>query len=370
MKAGHSLPLLSAWVLAVVLLAGLIYWGVGPEGTAPSKSQPPAAQSKGKTGKTAEPQKKASADPPVTLPLARSTPAGEATIPSPARRPQPPPETAAHEEASPPPPRPAPQEEKEQVVSLHDHSGVLTKPPLPQPPPPPISPYLAKIAIVIDDFGLDLEVAKKFLKIPLPLTFSILPHQKYSREIAELAYSHHHEVILHLPMQPQGYPMKNPGKGALLTSMSHELLKKAISSALEVSPHFTGVNNHMGSRFTEDRHGMHVFLRELKEKGLYFLDSSTSPRSVGLALAEELQVPTAKRDIFLDHVPTEDFVRSQIATLIRKARTEGKAVAIGHPYDVTLKVLTQEANRFRDEGVAVLSAGELITRNGSTARVR
>jgi polysaccharide deacetylase 2 family uncharacterized protein YibQ len=91
---------------------------------------------------------------------------------------------------------------------------------------------------------------------------------------------------------------------------------------------------------------------------------------VGFSLAQELQVPTTKRNVFLDHTPYEESVRSQLELLIRKAKVEGSAVAIGHPYAVTLKVLSQEADRFQKEGIAVVSAGELIRGSSTTAHIR
>ena len=185
-----------------------------------------------------------------------------------------------------------------------------------------------------------------------------------------MAHAQHREVILHVPMQPQGYPMNNPGKGALLVSMSSDAVRKNLQTAFDTSPHFTGINNHMGSRFTENPGPMKVLLTELRQRGLYFLDSSTSPKSVGYSLAQELQVPSRKRDIFLDHTPSEEFVRSQINQLIRKAKIEGSAVAIGHPHEVTLRVLTKEAKRFQEEGIAVVSSAELMLNSFGEARSR
>lgn len=86
-------------------------------------------------------------------------------------------------------------------------------------------------------------------------------------------------------------------------------------------------------------------------------------------MAQELRVLAGKRDIFLDHTPTEEFVRSQIENLIRKAKIEGSAIAIGHPYEVTLRTLSRKTGRFEEEAVAVVPSGELILQSGN-ARLR
>ena len=140
--------------------------------------------------------------------------------------------------------------------------------PRPGPPLPDISPKVARASIVIDDLGPDLGIARQFASLPFPVTFSVLPYQAHSREIAELAHAKGLEVILHLPMEPLD-PKANPGKGALLLSMSGDEIRRNVRAALDTSPYFDGVNNHMGSRMTRDAEMMQIVLGELKA-GIFF----------------------------------------------------------------------------------------------------
>jgi uncharacterized protein len=216
------------------------------------------------------------------------------------------------------------------------------------------------VAIVIDDFGVDLNIARRFVELPIPVTLSILPHQRYSREIGDWAHAHHRQVILHLPMEPKGYPRLNPGKGALLLSMSGSAIQKSVSAALESSPHFAGMNNHMGSRFTENAVLMTTVIEEVQKRGLFFIDSYTTPRSVASTVAQQAQIPFRRRDIFLDNNQSEDAIRAQIRQVIRRAKIQGSVLAIGHPHESTLRALSQEGEEFEREGIAVVPAGELI----------
>ncbi len=220
---------------------------------------------------------------------------------------------------------------------------------------------MGRIAIVIDDFGQDLNMAKRFLQIPLAITFSVLPHQANTREIARLAHSMGREVLLHVPMEPKGYPKVSPGTGALLISMNDDTILTSLRTALDTSPFFSGVNNHMGSKFTENESRMEVVLREIGRHGMFFLDSHTTATSVVVPTARRLRVPTGKRDIFLDHIQTEEFVSTQLDQLIARARTRGSAIAIGHPYECTLKILRRYVGRFAKEGIAVVPCGKLMT---------
>jgi polysaccharide deacetylase 2 family uncharacterized protein YibQ len=251
--------------------------------------------------------------------------------------------------------------------SLRDNSAPseassVTKTPLEKGVTPPGVglPKLGKVAIVIDDLGVDLRVAKEFIALPLALTFSVMPRQVHSREIAQMAHERGREVLLHMPMEPHGYPRVNPGPGALLAAMNGSQLRRTLEDALASVPHASGINNHMGSAFTEQVEPLKGMLKELRSRGLYFLDSYTSHNSLACNVAEQVHVPCGRRDIFLDHELTENFVHSQLQRLIREAKIQGVGVAIGHPHNITLKVLRQEAGRFAEERIAVVPLREVF----------
>ncbi len=228
-------------------------------------------------------------------------------------------------------------------------------------PSPDISPRQARVSIVIDDFGTDVAIAKQFASLPFPVALSVLPHQAHSREIAELAHLKGREVILHLPMEPLS-SRENPGPGALLLSMSGDEMRRNIRAALDTSPYFDGVNNHMGSRLTPDAQIMKTVLSELKGRDLLFIDSMTTNQSKGWKVARELKIPTLKRDIFLDDDPSAAAIHSQITRLVKIAKIRGMALAIGHPHKTTLRSLQEAAAFFREEGIEIVAARDLINR--------
>jgi len=372
MPRSRFLPLLTVWFLAVLVLASLLYWNGGTEKPPPK----PSANKATSTGQSSIPKPRM-ADPPAKQPEAG--PVAGSRTPSPKGGEPSGKETGTREPArttapagkpliEPPPPfhsRDIPIDQPKEPARKPDSITLSALRPGVPPgtaplPPSPVPAPVAKVAIVIDDFGQNLEVAKKFLSIPLPLSFAILPNQRHTAEIAELAHAHHREVLLHLPMEPQGYPKMDPGSGALLTSMSRGRLRRTLLAALDSTPYFIGVNNHMGSKFTENTPSMRVVMSELRHRKLFFLDSATTGDSVGFALAREYGIPARKRDIFLDHTLTDEAVQSQVDQLIRKAKIEGTALAIGHPHEVTLKALIEEVDRFKEENVAVVPSSELM----------
>lgn len=239
---------------------------------------------------------------------------------------------------------------------------VKTPRPAAKPIPRPLLQGAPKVAIVMDDLGMDLATARALLAIDLPVTFAILPWNERAPQVAELAHQAGREVLIHLPMEPRGYPATKPGPEALLIGLNDGELRRRFAGYLARVPHAVGGNNHMGSRFTEDREKMQVVLGEMQGAGLFFLDSVTSGSSVGFDVARELGIPAARRDRFLDNVQDTAKIAAELRKLARLAARQGYAIGICHPYPQTLAALRQEAATFAREGVEVVPVSELLVR--------
>ncbi len=202
-----------------------------------------------------------------------------------------------------------------------------------------------KVVIIVDDLGLNKEPIYRLLEIPALLSFAVLPNLPYTQYAARTAYKKGREVILHLPMEPaesSGYTAAEIGEGALLVGLpKNEILARLEASLISV-PYIKGVNNHMGSKFTENTELMKLVLERIKSKGLFFVDSRTSPNTIGFQLAKGLGVKAAQRDVFLDECSQgANYVRSQIERLIKVSKERGYAIGICHPYPDTVKVLSE-----------------------------
>jgi uncharacterized protein len=132
-----------------------------------------------------------------------------------------------------------------------------------------------------------------------------------------------------------------------------------LESDLATVPGAVGVNNHMGSAATADPRVMKVVAHVLSTRGLFLLDSRTTDATVAERSAIEASVPTVSRRVFLDDVATEAAVHAQLQELLRRARQEQSAVAIGHPYPATMTVLERELPGFASEGVRLVRVSEL-----------
>ncbi len=242
----------------------------------------------------------------------------------------------------------------------------IKKPPKPVLPIPKPLPHIRpeerprpKVAIIIDDMGHDFRKAKEFLSLDYPLSFSILPFSPYGAKIAEEMHKYGRDVLVHLPMEPNDIVNHALGPGALLTTMDHDHLIEQLKKDINAVPFCIGANNHMGSLFTTDRKRMRCILTTLKEKGMFFVDSLTSTKSVAEEISKEIGILFVKRDIFLDHFQDEKFLNKQLNRTIKIAKRRGFAVAIGHPYPITIVVLKKRLKEMAKE-VKIVSISELL----------
>lgn len=217
----------------------------------------------------------------------------------------------------------------------------------------------AYIAIVIDDVGVDYKRSARAINLPGEVTLAFLPYAKGVKEQAVTAAVKGHELMVHLPMEPQRMTA-NPGDNYLAVEHTAEELEKRIHRNLDAFDGYKGVNNHMGSAFTRYAPGLEVLMTALKKRGVYFLDSKTAPDSVAETIARRSGVPATHRDVFLDHYETPEKVLAALEQVERIARAGGFAVAIGHPKDVTLDALEQWLPTLAAKNIEVIPMSKMI----------
>jgi len=225
----------------------------------------------------------------------------------------------------------------------------------------PVQPLKMKVvAVIIDDVGHNDQAARPFIEMDHPVALSILPERTFSRELASEAIQRGKTILLHLPMEPAGYPGVDPGPGAILTSHSREEISEVLERDLASIPRVVGINNHMGSRATTDPIVMKTVLDIIREKGLFFVDSRTSPKTIALKLAREMGIPSARRDVFLDNQLTPSAIDTRTDELLNLAEKRGWAIGIGHANFETAEALERMARKASQRNIQWISLESLI----------
>jgi uncharacterized protein len=206
--------------------------------------------------------------------------------------------------------------------------------------------------------GSDQSAAAALLKLPFPLTFSVLPDQLHSAEIANEVYRRGDQVMLHLPMQFEGSAAKAEPVELRLGMPANEV-DQLLSQMLAHVPHAIGVNNHEGSLATANPELMSELMDALHRRNLFFIDSRTTAATVAFDAAERAGVRAASRKVFLDDVETRDAILRQLDLAARDAIREGSAIAIGHPHPATIAALAAGLPRLKSSRVRLVFASSL-----------
>ena len=217
-----------------------------------------------------------------------------------------------------------------------------------------------RIAIIIDDLGYSSEMDIKLSEIEHNLTLAVLPFlEGTSNAVDRFKDVNNFELILHLPLEPMSADAHE--EHMMMVDMERneivDLLERAVD---DIGVNVRGLNNHKGSRFTQDGGSMEILLTEVKERGLFFVDSYTIGSSVGYEMSSQMEIPTARRDVFLDNVDDRDSIKAKLRELEEIAGNRGSAIGIGHHKDITLEVLKEEMPEMERRGIEFVFVSQLL----------
>lgn len=218
----------------------------------------------------------------------------------------------------------------------------------------------ARLAIIIDDMGGKMSEARSLAAIKVPLTFAIIPGLRFDKDVAAYSASNNIETMIHIPMQSKGWPSRRLEANGLLVSMDADELQERVADFVQQFPGAVGVNNHMGSEFTEQEEKMAAVLQTLKKKNMFFIDSVTSPQSAALRVAQRLGIRSARRNVFLDNEQDRNYILGQLNQAVRLAKKNGSAIAICHPHPATIAALAAALPELAGQGVRLVPASQLV----------
>lgn len=213
------------------------------------------------------------------------------------------------------------------------------------------------LAIVVDDGGNDLSMAKKAANFDLPLTWAILPYTRYAAQTAELADTEEIPYLLHLPMQAE--IDKDPKAYLVGEGMDRGKIREITAKAIDSLPSPIGINNHRGSLATSKWDIMVPVIDILKERELCFLDSRTSGKSVAYEAAKAAGIQAFKNRGFLDGTPDKDSIRARFEQAVKTAEQKGDMIVICHFRPATFLFLEDLNERYKELPVRLVTLPQM-----------
>lgn len=228
-------------------------------------------------------------------------------------------------------------------------------------PPAAARADTAYVAIIIDDLGDNWNRDLDAVNLPGPVACAVMPQLAHSTDVANAARAQHKEVLLHLPLEPV-HRKELLGAGGLTHNLEADALTQSLRESLQTVPHAVGINNHLGSLFTQDAVAMGRLMAAMQQvgPGLFFVDSLTTNHSRAKELATAYGVPSLSRTVFLDNTRRESAIERQFDKMIASARKQGVALAIGHPYPETVSVLSRRLPALQQGDVRLVPVSLLV----------
>ena len=243
-----------------------------------------------------------------------------------------------------------------------DTENIVDEPPIEveKVPPEPIPPLRGIIGLIIDDFGYrNDDVSKGFLDIPAKLTFAVIPGHEHSRSFSKNAVSAGYEIMVHMPMENIGKTFGEEEFVLMNYFQDNELVRR-VKEALGHIPEANGLNNHQGSRATETPRLMRLLAGVLKDENKFFIDSRTTTNTLAEETMRQFDVPTNRRNIFLDNELDEEKIYAQLIQLTDVAERKGIAIGIGHVKPQTLAVLKKHIPELQQKGFKFEFVSKLV----------
>lgn len=262
-----------------------------------------------------------------------------------------PPAVAPHLTRPPPPARAQPQPNAAALAALPPWQRYA----MPAPP----ADGRPRIAVIIDDVGMDRAHTQRAIALKGPVTLAFLAFAPDLANQTEAARADGHELLLHVPMEAMN-ATAGMGANALTTEQTDDEVLRRLRWDLDRFPDYVGINNQMGSKFTSEAGPMRIVMGELKARGLLFVDSRTIATTVGAQAAQEAGVPFAARDVFLDDDGASADVPARLKQLEDLARRKGTAIAIGHPRDTTLAALQRWLPTLPAKGIVLVPVSAIV----------
>lgn len=216
-----------------------------------------------------------------------------------------------------------------------------------------------RVGLVLAGVGLNQAESEAAIRtLPAGVTLAISPYAQNTAKLLAAARSAEHEYLLSIPMEPQGFPLNDPGRQALMTNLSPEQNRPRLDWMLSRIAGYVGATGAEGSlrgeRFASLPDAMTPVLAELAERGLLYIDARPGVAQLPLVWSRSV-------DIVVDEPPTAAEIDDKLAELSKRARENGSALGLaGAVRPVTVQRVSAWANALPADGLVLAPVSALV----------
>lgn len=212
-----------------------------------------------------------------------------------------------------------------------------------------------KITLVLGGMGLNAKLTKKAIDaLPGDVTLGFAPYGEDLQKQVNEARAAGHEIVLQVPMEPVGFPAANPGPHTLLADASADENLAALRWHMSRFAGYSAVTNYMGARLLVTEDALKPVLKEVKARGLAYLEDGTVNLTLSPKVVKEVKLPMQRAQTVIDAEPTAPAIAEALAKLEEEAKANGHAIATGSGLDVTIETVAEWAKTLQEKGILLV----------------
>jgi polysaccharide deacetylase 2 family uncharacterized protein YibQ len=216
-----------------------------------------------------------------------------------------------------------------------------------------------KVGLIVSGVGLsDSDSLDAIRELPAGITLAVSPYAIHPEPLLEQARARGHELLISIPMEPQGYPLNDEGPQALLTGAEISVNGQRLLWTLSRIAGYAGATGALdglrGERFASTREQLAQMEDQLALRGLFYID----PRP---GQPPPSRVAGRTVDLIIDEPAVGFEIEAKLASLTQMALDRGSALGLaGIPRPVTVARLAAWSNQLASHGVVLVPASALV----------
>jgi polysaccharide deacetylase 2 family uncharacterized protein YibQ len=217
-----------------------------------------------------------------------------------------------------------------------------------------------RVGLLLAGIGLSqADSATAIHSLPGAITLAISPYAQDPAKVLSDARLSEHEFLLSIPMEPQGFPLNDPGPQALMTNLSVEQNHARLFWALSRIRGYAGATAALGTgllgeRFASQPEELQPVLSELTQRGLYYVDSRVGAARLPMIWSRPV-------DFIVDEPDTATAIDDKLTQLSNLARSKGSALGLATaPRPITIQRITAWADGLTADGLALAPVSALV----------
>lgn len=194
-----------------------------------------------------------------------------------------------------------------------------------------------RLGLVIGGLGMNAALTEEAIRrLPSAATLAFSPYARHVGPLLEQARARGMEVLVALPLEPNGHPtLNNAGDRALLTALPPAENLDRLEWSLSRFAGYVGAIGALGpmrgERYAQAAEVIGVLQDTLRGRGLLYLDPRPEPRAGGGFGPRSVERAWGRAvDLVVDEPATRGEIDLKLAALERLARERGAAGALGY----------------------------------------